>query len=108
MEPHATIQFSCLVCYGGLYDMREKTKKATFNLSPGILAALDAAMASGAAPSKNAFVERALTRELDELRRQARRSRWEDGVRDPLLLRDIGETEAAYRSADAETAGGVD
>ncbi len=39
--------------------MSEKTKKATFNLSPGILAELDKVMAEGAAPSKNALVERA-------------------------------------------------
>lgn len=88
--------------------MREKTKKATFNLSPGVLLALDEAMAAGAAPSKNALVERALTKELDELRRKVRRTRWQEGAKDPLLLRDIAETETAYRSADAETAGGTD
>lgn len=88
--------------------MREKTKKATFNLSPRVLTALDEAVASRAAPSKNALVERALVKELDELRRQARKSLWEEGARDPLLLRDIAETESTYRSADAETAGSTD
>ena len=88
--------------------MREKTKKATFNLSPRVLEALDDAMARGSAPSKNALVERALVKELDQLRREARRVRWEQGARDPLLLRDIAETESAYRSADAETAEGGD
>jgi len=85
--------------------MREKTRKATFNLSPAVLAALDEAMATGAAPSKNALVERALTRELNEMQRQMRKKRWEEGARDPLLLRDIAETEAAYKTPDAETAG---
>ena len=88
--------------------MREKTKKATFNLSPQVLTALDDAVANRAAPSKNALVERALLKELDEIRRQVRRGRWEDGATDPLLLRDIAETESAYRSADAETAGSTD
>lgn len=85
--------------------MREKTKKATFNLSPTVVAALDQAMADGAASSKNALVERALLKELDDLKRKTRRSRWEEGARDPLLLQDIAEIESAYRSADAETAG---
>ncbi len=54
------------------------------------------------APSKNAFVERALLRELRDVRRQARRRRWEEASRDPLFLRDLEETEAAFRSAEAE------
>lgn len=85
--------------------MHRKTKKATFNLHPDVLAALDEAMAQGAAPSKNALVERALVKELKELRRQTRQAQWQEGARDPLLLKDIGEAEAAFRSADAETAG---
>ena len=47
--------------------MSEKTKKATFNLHPHVLAALDKAMADGAAPSKNVLVERALVKELKEV-----------------------------------------
>ena len=34
--------------------------KVTFRLQPEVLAALDEVVASGIAPSKNAFVERAL------------------------------------------------
>ena len=62
-------------------NMSGKTKKATFNLPPDILAELDKAMADGAAPSKNALVGRALVKELDELRRRARKLRWEEGAR---------------------------
>jgi len=69
--------------------MTRKTKKATLNLTPSVLAALDEAMAANAAPSKSALVERALAKELDALRRQERMMRWEEGARDPLLLRDI-------------------
>jgi hypothetical protein len=79
-------------------------KKATFSLSTTVLDALDEAMAAGAAPSKNALVERALVRELKELRRQWRRARWEEASRDPLFLKDIDEIEQAFRTADAETA----
>lgn len=87
--------------------MRGKTKKATFNLHTDVLAALDQAMAQGIAPSKNALVEQALVKELNELRRQARQALWLEGTKDPLLLKDIEEVEAAFRSADAETAGRI-
>lgn len=87
--------------------MPGKTKKATFNLHSDVLAALDEAMAQGAAPSKNALVERALAKELKELRKQARLARWQAAARDPLLLKDVKEIETAFKSADAETARGV-
>ncbi|MDO8472234.1 MAG: hypothetical protein Q7T05_00250 [Dehalococcoidia bacterium] len=87
--------------------MTEKTKKATFNLHPEVLAALDEAMVKGAAPSKNALVERALVKELKELDRQTRQARWRDAAKDKLLLKDIAEIETAFQSADAEAAGGI-
>jgi hypothetical protein len=88
--------------------MREATRKATFNLSSTVLTALDEAMAAKAAPSKNALVQRALVRELNELRRQSRQARWEEGAHDSLLLKDIQDVEVAFQAADAETAGSVD
>ena len=88
-------------------NMSEKTKKATFNLHPNVLAALDKAMAEGVAPSKNVLVEQALVKELREIRRQARQARWE-GAKDPALLKDISEIEVAFQSADVETAGRID
>lgn len=87
--------------------MAEKTKKATFNLHPDVLAALDEAMANGAAPSKNAFVERALLKELKELRRQAWQARWQEAARDKLLLKDIEDMESAFAAADAESTRGA-
>jgi hypothetical protein len=91
----------------GLKYMTQKTKKATFNLHYDVIVALDQAMAEGAASSKNVLVERALVKELKELRRQARQSMWEKGAKDPALLKDISDTEAAFKSADAETAGRI-
>ena len=85
--------------------MRGKTKKATFSLHPDILTALDEAASRGAAPSKNALVERALVKELKEVRRQTRQARWQEGAKDPLLLKDVSEIEASFQFADAETAG---
>jgi len=90
------------------WNMSGKTKKATFNFHPDVLAALDEAMAEGVAPSKNALVERALVRELKELRRRARQARWEEGAKDPVLLKDISEVGVAFQSADVETAGRID
>ena len=84
--------------------MRGKTKKATFNLHTDILAAVDEVMAQGIVPSKNALVEQAIVKELKELRRQARQTKWQEGATDPSLLKDIEEVEATFQSADAETA----
>ena len=84
--------------------MRRKTKKATFNLHTDVLAALDEIMAQGMVPSKNALVEQALNKELKELQRQARQRLWQEGAKDTLLLKDVEDTEAAFRTADAETA----
>ena len=84
--------------------MRGKTKKATFNLHTDVLAALDEVMARGMAPSKNALVEQALNKELKELQRQTRQRLWQEGAKDTLLLKDIEDIEAAFRTADAETA----
>ncbi len=89
-------------------NMSGKTKKATFNLHPDVLDDLDKAMAEGVAPSKNILVERALIKELKELRRRTRQARWVEGAKDPMLLKDISETDVAFRSADAETAGRID
>jgi hypothetical protein len=88
--------------------MAARAKKATFSLSEDVLAALHEAVVQGTAPSKNALVEQALVRELRELRRQARRAEWEEAARDPLFLRDIEDTGAAFSGADAEIAGRLD
>lgn len=84
--------------------MVARLKKATFSLSEDVLGSLSEAVARGAAPSKNALVERALARELKELRRQARQALWEEAAKDPLFLKDIKDVEEAFRDADAETA----
>ncbi len=89
-------------------NMSEKTKKDTFNLHPDVLAALDKVMAEGVAPSKNILVERALLKELKEVQRRARQARWEEGAKDPVLLKDISEVEVTFQSADAETTGRID
>ncbi len=88
--------------------MREKTKKATFNLHTNVLDALDEAMEQGMASSKNVLVENALIKELGELRRKARQLQWQEGAKDPLLIKDISAVESDFYSADSETAGRID
>ena len=88
--------------------MREKTKKATFNLHITVLNAVDEVMARGMAPSKNALVEQALIREVKELRRQQRKTLWQEAAKDTLFLADIKQVEEDFRYADAETAGKMD
>jgi hypothetical protein len=87
--------------------MREKTKKATFNLHVNVLAEIDEIMASGTVSSKNALVEQALVKELKEIKKQLRRKQWQEGAKDRLLIRDISDTEAAFYTADAETGRGT-
>ncbi len=88
--------------------MRPRAKKVTFALHEDILAAMDEAVAGGAAPSKNALVERALVNELRDLRRQARHARWREAAQDPAFLKDMAEIERDFAFADAETARGAD
>ncbi len=78
--------------------------KATFSIRRDLLEAVTAAVARGAAPSKNALVERALQHELRELRRRAVAAQWAQAAKDPLFLRDVQETKEAFSSADAEAA----
>ena len=88
--------------------MATARRKATFSLRDDTLAALDEAVKRGDAASKNELVERAIVKEIRELGREAERSAWEDAMQDALFLRDLQDLEAAFRSADAETAGEID
>lgn len=88
--------------------MSPKAKKATFNLSSDVLAALDEAVSAGAAPSKNALVERALIAEIRQLEKRTRKARWEQAARDDAFLKDIADIEREFASADRETAGRID
>jgi len=87
------------------HDMRTtRTRKATFNLSEQILRSLDDAVTKGAAPSKNAFVEHAISEALRAARQAEVRGAWAEASRDPLFRRDIEDAEREFESADAETA----
>jgi hypothetical protein len=84
--------------------MHVKTKKATFNLSTDVLVSLDEIMSYGIVSSKNALVEQAIVKELSDLRKQLTKAAWRAAVKDPLLLKDVKETEKVFQTADADTA----
>lgn len=88
--------------------MATPARQETFSLREDVLTAMNQAVDHGVAPTANAFVERALMRELQEVRRQARRSAWDVASRDPLFLHDLADIEAAFSSADKETARSID
>ena len=88
--------------------MTGKTKKATFNLHTDILAELDEMMTHGIASSKNALVEQAIRKELNERKRQARKKMWQEAAKDPLFIKDVAEVEYDFRDADGETIGSTD
>lgn len=81
-----------------------KSRKITLNLRQDLLHALTEAVAQGAAPSKTALVDRAIRHELKEIRRHFMAAEWKRAAKDPLFMKDIQETETAFKTADAETA----
>jgi hypothetical protein len=79
-----------------------RVSRLALRLPSDLVAAIDEAVAHGAAPSRGAFVERAVQRELREIRREMRQTQWEEASRDPLFLEDLEEIGDAFASADAE------
>ena len=88
--------------------MAGKTKKATFNLHTDILTELDEMMTQGIASSKNALVEQAIRKELNERKRQARKKMWQEAAKDPLFIKDVADVEYDFRDVDNETIGSTD
>ena len=77
--------------------------RVTLSLQPDLAVALNDAVRRGYVESRNALVQRALRRELHELRREREAAEWQIAAHDPVFLRNIQEIEEAFRSADAET-----
>ncbi len=74
-------------------------KKTGYQLRLSVVMAVRDAVREGAAESQNAFVERALIRELKELRRGRVYEAYAEAARDPLFLADMQFAEAAYDPA---------
>ncbi len=67
-----------------------------------VVLAVKEAVADGAAESQNAFVERALLRELKELRRQRVYEAYAAAAADPLFMEDMRSATAAFDVTTAE------
>jgi Arc/MetJ-type ribon-helix-helix transcriptional regulator len=83
-------------------------RKVTLLMDERLTDRMRAAIAEGAARSQTALIEQAVTRFLEEHRREWLRREWEDAARDPRFLRDIEETMQAFATADVETARLID
>ena len=82
-------------------------RKTGFQIRQSVLLAVREAVEEGAAPSQNAFVERALVRELKELRRQRVYEAYARAARDPAFRQDMESvTDAFDATAGDGLAGG--
>jgi hypothetical protein len=74
-------------------DPRQKTG---YQLRRSIVLAVRDAVQDGAAESQNAFVERALIRELQELRKEKLAAAYEEAARDPAFMQEMRDLDAAW------------
>ncbi len=77
--------------------------KRTYNLDDGVVTAVKQAVEQGAAPSQDAFVEKALQRELRRLRDLQEEAAWAAAAKDPEFQREMEEIDREFEAADLET-----
>lgn len=77
-------------------------RKAGWQVRSSVAEAVRQAVDQGAAESQNAFVERALIRELRELRRRRVYDAYAEAASDPLFLRDVKAVSKAFEPTVAE------
>lgn len=77
-------------------------RKAGWQVRESVARAVKDAVAAGAAESQNAFVERALLRALQELRRQRVYDAYAEAAADPLFMEDMRSTSGAFDVAAAD------
>lgn len=73
-------------------------RKAGWQVRQSVAEAVKQAVAEGAAESQNAFVERALIRELKELRRRRVYDAYAQAAADPVFREDMRATTAAFEA----------
>jgi hypothetical protein len=71
-------------------------RKTGWQVRQSVADAVREAVANGAADSQNAFVERALIRELRELRRQRVYAAYAEAAADPVFEAEMGAVSAAW------------
>ena len=77
--------------------------KRTYNLDDTVVSAVKIAVEQGAAPSQDAFVEKALQRELRRLRDQRDAALWAASLKDAELQSECEEIDREFAAADLET-----
>jgi hypothetical protein len=77
-------------------------RKTGYQLRQSVIDAVKAAVEQGAAESQNAFVERAVVRELRELRRQRVYAAYAEAAADPEFLADMQAVTEALDPAAGE------
>jgi len=77
-------------------------RKAGWQVRQSVAEAVKDAVEKGAAKSQNAFVERALLRELRELRRQRVYAAYAQAAEDPMFNEDMRSTTAAFESTASD------
>jgi hypothetical protein len=86
-------------------DPRQKTG---YQLRRSIVLAVRDAVQDGAAESQNAFVERALIRELQELRKEKLAAAYEEAARDPVFMQEMRDLDAAWDVTSCDGIGASD
>ena len=74
-------------------------RKTGWQVRASVVDAVREAVAKGAADSQNAFVERALVRELEELRRRRIYDAYARAAADPVFTDDMRSTGTAFDTA---------
>jgi hypothetical protein len=82
--------------------LSDPLRKVGWQVRQSVADAVRDAVARGAADSQNAFVERALIRELKELRRQRVYAAYAEAAEDPLFREDMREATAAFDHTAAD------
>lgn len=80
----------------------DRPRKTGWQVRSSVAEAVKQAVAAGAADSQNAFVEKALVRELRELRRQRVYDSYAEAASDPAFREDMAEVTEAFEPAIGE------
>jgi hypothetical protein len=87
---------------------KDPRRKTGYQLRTSIVLAVRDAVQDGAAESQNAFVERALIRELQELRKKKLEAAYEEAAGDPAFMREMRALDAEWDVTSGDGLGGSD
>ncbi len=88
-------------------EMTSSRLKMTVALPPYLIRQMKEWVKKEEWPSQSRFVERAVMDFLNHLRHEKLRQEFKRAARDPLFLKDIEETQKAFRNADRQAERGI-